>query len=193
MRFFVRSLALLSALSIVSIAHAETFSGLASFTDTSSAHNNVYNFTGTFANPNFSFDGVAGTVYTDALTIDTNFTSGGFASNDNLSVAVNFTLPSSTSGGFGGTGTFYFLGILAGSDIDWTSNTQTVTFSDGSSVQLSLPNFDYGLSIFGPFGSQTENLTVTVLSAATPEPSSLMLLGTGVLGLAGIVRRKLTA
>ena len=197
MRHLVRSLAAISALAVASIAHAETFSGTASFTDTSSTHNNGYSYTGAFASPSFSFNGVPGTVYTDALTINTTFPSGfnGLAPDDTLSVAVDFTLPSSQSGGFGGTGTFYFLGIVAGNDIDWTSNTQVVTFSDGSSVQLSLPNFDYGASIIGPFGSHTEDLSIKVLTTAapTPEPSSLALFGTGVFGLAGIVRRKVFA
>jgi hypothetical protein len=31
------------------------------------------------------------------------------------------------------------------------------------------------------------------LTASTPEPSSIMLLGSGLLGLAGLIRRKLNA
>jgi hypothetical protein len=192
-----RSLAVLSALAVAVIAHAETFSGTASFTDTSTTHNNGYSFTGSFANPSFSFNGPVGTVYTDALTINTTFPFGfnGFDSSDNLGVVITFILPNPANSGFNGTGTFSFFGIGTGNDIDWSSNVQVVTFNDGSSLQLSLPNFDYG-SFFGfPTGSHTEDLSIKVLSTAapTPEPSSLALFGTGVLGLAGVVRRKLFA
>ena len=192
-----RSLAVLSALAVAMIAHAETFSGTASFTDTSTTHNNGYSFTGSFANPSFSFNGSVGTVYTDALTINTAFPSGfnGFDSSDNLGVALIFTLPNAATSGFNGSGTFIFYGIGSGNDIDWASNVQVVTFNDGSSLQLSLPNFDYGSFLGFPIGSHTENLSIKVLSTAapTPEPSSLALFGTGVLGLAGVVRRKIFA
>jgi hypothetical protein len=196
MRHLVRSLAAISALAVASVAHAETFSGTASFTDTSTTHNNDYSFTGSFANPSFSFSGGVGTVYTDALTIYTTSVSGrnGSASDDTLSVSVGFTLPNPANGGFTGTGVFQ--GVFLGTDntIHWTNNIQTVTFTDGSSLQLSLPDFDYGTFLVFPTGSHTEDLSIKVLSTAapTPEPSSLALLGTGVLGLAGVVRRKLS-
>lgn len=45
----------------------------------------------------------------------------------------------------------------------------------------------YGLGAAGPV---LESGTVTPVSAATPEPSSLALLGTGVLGFAGVLRRR---
>ena len=37
------------------------------------------------------------------------------------------------------------------------------------------------------------NITVTVSGTTVPEPSSVMLMGSGVLGLAGVIRRKLSA
>ncbi len=196
MRLVLRSLALISALSLAAVAHAETFNGTATFSDTSST-NNFYDFSGSFAHSPFTFNGTVGTTYTDQLTItsdDTFCLRGCLSPSDNLAVTIAFTNPSGATGGFGGTGTDYltWLGFVNNSDIDWTTNSQTVTFSDGSSVQLTLPDFTFSGLNDGSI-SGTEDLKIKVLSgptAATPEPSSLALLGTGVLGLAGMVRRK---
>jgi hypothetical protein len=52
----------------------------------------------------------------------------------------------------------------------------------------------YNLNVVDATGNYTHNnegIGVTFSPAATPEPSSLMLFGTGVLGLAGAARRKL--
>jgi hypothetical protein len=66
------------------------------------------------------------------------------------------------------------------------SPTYTALFNGPTSS----PTFKTGV-FTGQDDNNQDPITVTISSAAAPEPSSLALLGTGVLSLAGFVRRKL--
>ncbi len=195
-RNILSSLAVLSALAMPVAAHADTFAGTAAFSDTSASNNNYYNFTGAFDHSSFNFTGPVGTTYTDLLTITSDGASGryGSAASDNIAVTIHFTQPNAANGGFTGTGedNLTFFGLVNSTDIDWTNNSQTINFTDGSSVLISLADFDFSGSSFADSTSGSENLTIKVLTGATatPEPSTLALLGTGVLGAAGMIRRK---
>ena len=193
-RNVLSSLAVLSVLAMPLAAHADTFAGTAAFSDTSNSGNNFANFSGVFAHSPFSFSGPVGTVYTDQLTItSTGFNFLADTATDNIAVNVVFTAPNGATGGFVGTGSdaASFLGLLNADTINWATNTQTVHFTDGSSVRLTLPDFSF-IGGSNP-NSGSENLTITVLTAPTPEPSTLALMGTGVLSAAGVLRRKFAA
>lgn len=174
----------------------DTFSGSASFTDLGPVNGIV--FTGSFSDPNFSFTGGVGDTYTDTLTLVT--ADGHLLSQtqtDNLEVEVDFTLPSTVNQPINGSGsikdTFVLFGWLDKDTITWQNATDIpVTFSDGSSLDLSLANVTFG----GVDGISTgyDNLTMTVTNVgATPEPGSLALLGTSILGGAGLLRRRFRA
>jgi hypothetical protein len=90
-------------------------------------------------------------------------------------------------------------------------STATVTLSDGSVQMVAVPG-NPGLTFFGataPGGITTVDITLpastggildmadfsygTAGTTITPEPSSFLLLGSGLVGLAGLIKRKLMA
>jgi len=66
----------------------------------------------------------------------------------------------------------------------FTGSEAIPTFSLGT---FSLTNYN-----FGPNNTFSSDFTLEITSSEIPEPSSLLMLSTGVLGLVGAVRRKLS-
>lgn len=90
---------------------------------------------------------------------------------------------SGASGGFSTGNVNGFPGDGLAFDDAQLGPTGAVLFTLGANNVI---NFTMGTTNFG------NGVTATITPAATPEPSSLFLLGTGVLGLAGAARRRFT-
>jgi hypothetical protein len=88
-------------------------------------------------------------------------------------------------------GNSYWVSLSNASDSQGNNSTEAWDIPNAGSGGPATCNFRQSGTNFGDCGLGGESFTLTG-GGTTPEPSSILLFGSGILGLAGVLRRKLT-
>jgi PEP-CTERM motif len=89
-------------------------------------------------------------------------------------------------------GNTYYFGVISDSNADYGYIFPPIDYSNNGLTAVTTGNANYqnyGVPVFSGNGSAEIGLRLT--AEEVPEPGSMVLLGTGALGLAGVLRRKL--
>ena len=109
------------------------------------------------------------------------------------SISVNGAVAAGTTNTHGSPATpVPFFGVISDSNADYGYIFPPIDYSNNGLTAVTTGNANYSnynLPTFSGNGSAEIGLRLT--AAEIPEPGSMMLLGTGVLGVAGVLRRKL--
>jgi hypothetical protein len=143
---------------------------------------NAYNLTGNFGDPGESIT-ATGTFTADLGTIGNETGTVLFAtgSGNTMSIDLNGTFLFATNDSGYGTGIGPSLTFASGSLFDF--DFQKPASPAFNSSFLSFDDFD---SMYGEW----TNLSLTVVPTVVPVPAAVWLFGSGLLGLAGMARRK---
>ncbi len=143
----------------------------------------------------------------DTLTsAELSITSGENSGTTYYNQTVNFTQSGCSTNGFGfnvctesttfngptlNSGTYWLnlqnASVPSGDPIYWDENSGPSSASENTVGSIPSESF----TVLGSTSTTTTTSTSTSTTTSVPEPSSIMLFGSGILGLAGVLRRKL--